>query len=704
MGPIAVKRNDQFNRQILTRLGRLGTRLRCYALATGAATLMTFLLVAGAVQMALDYTFRLPVDMRAALLGIIVLFAGVTVWRRLWKPFRFPFGPREMACLVEQQNPALRSVLISAVQFASGNVGPEASNSPALMRAVIDNASKAVSALSFRSVLQHGRARRSLFAVLAVVGLWVSAVWARPEEMGTWFDRNVLLGDSQWRQKTQLHVELPHGVLSGARGDDLEVRARADGEVPRSVTIYFEFASGKSGRETMIGVGERGFRYTFARVEEEFRFRLAGGDDQTEWFQAQLADRPAVEQVSIHVDPPGYSGLQAFDVPPDQLAVEAIKGSEVTIGVRLNKPVVAADFLVGQDVVAAATGSGDTWSVTVQPAETRTYHFALRDELDLINKRPVRLSIRVIKDAAPRVRMKLTGVSDIITTQALLPVEMSFSDVYGIARAEMFYEIARVTGDPNRVDLSDFTPGMTKYDTVLRWSVGALPLVPTDRLTLYAEAADFDDVSGPNEAKSATLSLRIVTSDELLAELARREQEYRQEFERVIEQQEELRRNLLSAIRRSEQKDDGAQSPSRIAPLERRQRQIAGQVNLLRQQFEQILAEFEVNGLDSTTVRKRLGDNIVAPLRRLVKRDLVSAADSLRAIDRDASEGTASAADAAQVAVLDEMRRILTNMLKWEGFQEAVTMLREVLRLQKDLHAETREEIERRAAELLGDD
>ena len=54
--------------------------------------------------------------------------------------------------------------------------------------------------------------------------------------------------------------------------------------------------------------------------------------------------------------------------------------------------------------------------------------------------------------------------------------------------------------------------------------------------------------------------------------------------------------------------------------------------------------------------------------------------------------------------VLDEMRRILSNMLKWEGFQEAVTMLREVLRLQKDLHRETQQEIERRAAELLGDE
>ncbi len=703
MGQAAVTRNDQFDRQVGARLVRLGLRLRCYALAGGVAELLTFLLAAAVVQLALDYVFRLPVDMRATLLGVIVLGAGVTCWRRLWRPWRFPFGPREMACLIERKNPALHSVLVSAVQFSSGEAGPAESNSPALMRAVVERANTAVAGVSFGSVLEHGRARRNLFAVLAVVLIWVGAVWARPEEMGTWFDRNVLLGDAQWRQRTHLHVELPQGFLTGARGDDLEVRAWADGEVPRSVTIMFDFVTGESGRETMIGVGERGFRYTFARVEQEFRFRLVGGDDETGWYEARLADRPSVEEVAIHVQPPAYANLDSLDMPDGQFAVEALRGSEVTIRVGLNKPVVAADLFAGQERITSATGSDTSWSVTVQPVETQTYHFSLRDAIGLTNKRPVRLSVRVIKDAAPRVRMKVFGVSDIITAQALLPIEMSFSDVFGLARAEMLYEVARVGEEPVTVGLDDFTAGMTNFDTNLLWAVGLLPLVPSDRLTLFARASDFDDVSGPNEAKSPAVSLRIVSNDELLAELARREQEYRQEFERVIEQQEELRRNLLSVIGRLGGEESPGTGRSRVAPLERRQRQIAGQVNLLRQQFEQILAEFEVNGLDSAAVLERLGSGIVEPMNRLVKRDLVSAADSLRAIDRDRSEEAAGRADGDQIAVLNEMRRILGNMLKWEGFQEAVAMLREVVRLQKDLHRETQDEIERRAAELLGD-
>ena len=45
------------------------------------------------------------------------------------------------------------------------------------------------------------------------------------------------------------------------------------------------------------------------------------------------------------------------------------------------------------------------------------------------------------------------------------------------------------------------------------------------------------------------------------------------------------------------------------------------------------------------------------------------------------------------------MNRILTNLVKWEGFQEAVTLLREVLRMQKQVSEETEKRIE---AEIFG--
>ena len=48
-------------------------------------------------------------------------------------------------------------------------------------------------------------------------------------------------------------------------------------------------------------------------------------------------------------------------------------------------------------------------------------------------------------------------------------------------------------------------------------------------------------------------------------------------------------------------------------------------------------------------------------------------------------------ADPQQVALLSQMRAIVANMLQWEGYQEAVNMLRDILRLQNELRTETKD-------------
>jgi hypothetical protein len=703
VGGLAVKQNTRFQEQVVGRLISVGRRLRAYAVAAGAASVMVFLLLAASGQLALDYALRLPLDMRAALLGVIVLSACYLIYARIWVPLQFSYGPREMAKLVERRHPQLKSVLVSSVEFAAGEIGSQESNSPELAALVLDEACRDAQSVRFRSVLRHGRARNALLTVIVVLGCCVSAFAAKPEFMSLWFERNVLLGDAEWPKRTRLVLDASSRDLTGARGDDLEIRAHAVGEVPREVDVIFEYLSGKSGRETMVAVGERGFRYTFVRVQEAFRFRLVGGDDATDWYDATLAERPRVQEVTISVTPPGYTGVDSFTLPAGQRAVEVLKGAEVTLDVQLNKPAVRADLMSGQDLVATASGAGSSWSLTMSPDVTRTYHFALEDEIGLENKRPVRFSVRVLKDAAPRVRLKVPGVSDMITPQAILPLEVSVSDTYGIARAELVHQVVREGYEPESSELDGFKAGMTKFDVRLHWPAATVAPVAGDRVVLFATAADYDDVSGPNESNSSAVSFRVVTGEELLSELARREHEYRQEFERVIEQQEELRSQLLSLVRRIRGSDESLDLVSRANSLERRQRQITGQVNLIRQQFEQIMTEFEINGLDLSGVHERLAEGVIEPLSQLAKRDLVDAADALRRISRsDDASTAATAADDLQRAVLGRMRRILANMLKWEGYHEAVTMLRDIVRLQTELNRETREELERRAADILG--
>lgn len=690
------------------RLHRVATRLRLYVLLEGVGYLAGFLLVAAIVQLGLDYAVRgLQWSMRAVLLALILASALWLSWRRVIAPLGLRLGPSEIANLIERRYPRLSSVLISAVRFSAGEVGSPETNSPSLMAAVVARAKADARALDFNSVLNPRRARGSGLSLMAVLAVCVLATAVWPELTGLWFARNVLLQDVEWPKRTRLIVELEGDELIGARGDDLVVQAHAEGVQPRTVEIVYKTVSGRRGREPMVTIGRWGsyrYRYTFKSASEDFTFHLEGGDDKSLSYRAVLLERPRVVRSELRITPPAYTQLDMLTLGDGQRAAQVLPGSEVTIRIETNKPVREVTLMAGRETVGEAIPEGDGSAVTFVPTETHTYHFALVDDVGLENRRPMRFSLRVVPDEPPRARMRLFGVGDMITPEAVLPIEVEFADTYGLATVELIYETSREGTWESFIPLPEFGPRSTNFKMTLSWSVSSAELTAGETVVLRARAADFDDVSGPNVAQSPDTTLRVVTREELLSELARREQEYRMDFERLVDSQEALRSGLLTAFRRFRRQTVQEDSlASALAPLERRQRNIAGSVNVIQQQFEQILSELKVNQLDTLDERTRLGDGIVTPLKQLVRRDLVIAADTIRQWSRSHSPEAASLVDPQQVAVLAQMREVLANMLEWEGYREVINMLRDVIRLQQELHRETQEALEERADEVFDD-
>ncbi|MFQ5489763.1 MAG: hypothetical protein ACE5GE_03480 [Phycisphaerae bacterium] len=696
----------EFNRLVLQPLGRQARRLRAYLLAEGLALLAVLGAGAATVQLLLDWLWHLPVDMRAALLALALVILGVAFWRRIVRPLTLTLDPPVMARLIEHRFPQLNSVLISAVRFQRGDLGPAEANSPRLAQAVIHQAGQHLPAVNLTAMFNRARVRRSGGIILAVLAAFALAFLAAPQTMGLWFDRSVLLGDTPWPKKTRIVVDLPDGVLRGARGDDLEVRAHVpEGyQAPRLMDVVYTLASGNPAREQLTRVGDRAYRFTFANVQEEFEFYLQGGDDRTAVFAVKLTERPSVLDAELHVTPPAYTRRNPYRLGAGRRSVELLPGSRLDITISTNKPVTRADLLSGKETIAQATSVNGRWSVSLEPQHSQTFHFQLTDADEFTNKQPARFAVRMLKDHPPRVRMKVAGAGDSVTPEAVLPVELDLADDFGLALGELVYQVKREGEVDHVLNLKNFSPGSTQFQDRMDLPISSLPVIVGDSITLFARATDFDDVSGPNQANSTAVSLRIVTREELLNELARREQEYRRNFERAVDAQEDLRRTLLSAVDRLSHRPDDQNALERLASAERRQRLIAGQVNGIRQQFEQVLAQLRLNRLADPATERRIDEGIIGPLTQMAKRDLVSAADAIRRLSRDPDAERASALDPQQARILTQMRNALNNMLKWEGFQETVTMLREILRLQKELNAETAKALETQGAEIFGDD
>lgn len=709
---------QQFESAVIPRLRALGRRLRTYALLDGLAILFPAVIACILITLLIDRAFRLDWDMRLVQLSSLLAALTFIVWRWVWSPLRVPMTDTDLALLVERKHPQLRSRLISAVEFTSSGVAA-VNRSPALIDAVVREAEGDVRGLRFHDTLAHARARKQAavtFGSVALVAL--ITLGARPT-MAIWFERNVLLRNVEWPQRNRLSVErLQNGKLLVARGDDVTLSAVVDAgyETPRQVFMEYRGESGLAGREQMPAVmGQAGrpgrraansFTYTFERIEETLRCRISGGDARTDWFTVEVVDRPRIDQVLLAVTPPAYTKAERYELRAGQTVAEALKGSRIHVQIRTNKPVVEARLLrqtggASQELGDARSLSDLDFTAEDTPTGTASYEFFLRDALDFTNlgphTAPLRISVRLIPDKPPGVKMRVRGVGEMITTEAVLPVEVDFTDAYGLASAGVVYELARKEAAPVVEPIDGFEPGTKTFARSFDWQVARRKLVEGDRLTLRAEARDFDDVSGPNIGQSNAVTLRVVSRDELLAELNRREQEYRQDYERLLRQQEELYGEFLSLSRPAA--DRNADRTKSFGLLARRQRDHAGRLNAIRLQFEQVLSELQVNQLSNPTVEARLGGGIVEPMSVVSRTRMPAAADGLDALARDGSAAALESAKSAQAAILAEMNRILANMQKWEGYQEAISLLREVLKMQGDLNQETEKRVE---AEIFG--
>jgi hypothetical protein len=681
-------------------------RLRAGVLVEGAAGLAVLLFAGAGVQLGLDYLRRLSLSMRALLLVLLVGAACWWVWRRLVQPLRVPIGAAEVARLFERQEPGLASLLISAVHFAEEDPSAKpAERSPALEQAVMAEAASAWPRVADRVVINRARVRGHALALLVVLAAATTVVAMAPQTVATWFRRGVLLQDVEWAQRTQIFVEgLENGVLTGARGDDLEVRAVVEGVVPRTVEMIYETASGRRGRENMTSMAEGRLRYTFRHLEEELTFVIEGGDECTERVAVQLADRPRVVTSRIEIEPPAYAQLPKVELARGRTLVEALAGSQVRVEAILNKPAAAVEWIGSEAKVSRSASDPLVLTAEFPLAESHSCWFSLTDELGLSNRNPVRFSLRVLPDETPRLTLQLEGAGEMVTPEALLPLAVDAQDDFGLAGLAVEYVVFRgEASETGHIAWPTFAPGTPHFQAAQRWPVAAAAVQPGDRLQFRGSARDFDDVSGPKVGRAPEVTVRVVTRDELLAELTRLEQEYRSEFERLVETQMDVRRDLLSALDDYARTSDEAALTSDLTPLERRQRTVAGSINALRQRFERLAIERRINSLDAFEEMERLEGGIIEPLAELGRREMVAAADSLRAALREPGSASLAELDQQQAGILAGMQRILDRMQQWEGYHEIVSLLRTIQEMQKDLHEETRARVLEQADDVFED-
>ncbi len=721
-------------RPVLQPLEALGRRLRRHALVEGLALTVLALLVLGLFQFGADRLLALGLAPRVLLTLSVAAALGYVFWQRVVRPLQISADVTSIAQLVEAKHPELGDTLLSAVAFAQeAEINPHR-NSPALVERVLDAAVERADRVETQGILRADRHRNFVGLLLAALAVVAATTILLPDTFAAYVQRNWLWRDAPWPSTARI---VPDGFVDGKLvwplGDELTLMATALDAVPDGLTAEIESENGGTVSRSMDRRGAQQFILDYGTLGGPLRVRFRigrfGVDERTQWYRIVPVNRPFVESALVHVTPPSYAKQDAFTLPTGEVAADVIRGSRVRIEATMSQPIAEARFVPrGSDAAVADVEivDGDQLRVAFEPQRRGSYSFDVRDETGLEDTRPVTFLFNLLGDPPPNVRLTLPGLGDMVVPNAKPTLEMSVQENLGLRDVTLAYRVERAGNSDDdapvawdAVPQTEVVPYQLEYVRTSDWELSDLGVAPGDRITVQLRARDYQPVSneGANEStnggrsetpnnlgESVAYTLRVVTPETLRAELGRRESEWRGEFERIVKTQRQLNLRILDLFDASAAEGLSTSIATRLSQEARTQRQIAGRARTVLRQFEQLYSELEINGLLSPTVRRRLGSGVIASLRTLISEQIPLAADEIDGLRDGLSPEALRSVETQISAILARMQDILADMLKWEGYNEAVTLLQDILRLQEDISQATRRELERELEALFESD
>ena len=495
-----------------------------------------------------------------------------------------------------------------------------------------------------------------------------------------------------------------------------------------------------------------------AGILSSLEFDVLGYDHRLSGFRIEVVDSPAIVGVTMDLRYPAYmvDEQQAIHLPRQGEPVMSSgnplpQGTSVTLHFTSSKPLAAAEVrLLDPQATEVEKLEVERQAFSFSPGESvnefvyqipalsasRTLEVSLLDSDGVTSERPFRVFVTSIPDEAPRWELALQGIGTQITPDAIVPLAGKVTDDYGVAAVWLEATIADL--DPVRFEVQrqkGSEVGRSIDFRQERMEKEEFRLQPGQRVTITGRATDRYDLSGrPNEGTSEKYVLEVVTPDQLLVALEARELALRRRFEVIIEEMSAMRDSLLrirpgektvAAMADPELSSESSAEPGekKLSPEEQGRREAelrvlrvqralqqsrksAQEIAGVAQAFDSIREELTNNRVDTEDRKSRLKEMIADPLHAVVSEDFPRLDDLLLALEplaNDATQGpqAVEASLARSNELLAKLDQVLQKMLRLESFNEVVDILRDLIKEEQALSADTKK-LQR--SDLLDDD
>ena len=731
-----------------------------------------------------------PSAVRAVMLALLVCVSLYLVYRLLWQRWKVRWSDSSLALLIESKHPEFQSSLVTTVQAARPSALLDASieehpSRPGLLEMAKSRATKLIESVDVNELVRFKPLQMQLVTLAILLGSSCVFALLQPAWTLHWAKRFFALSNTPWPRSTELGVDgiemdvptftgrntrqrymvpFRDGVASVPKGQACQLKtfAKLTGKlVPESCTVYYRDTAGNRGRANMRRLPADRQQQSFVldgppleSVNESLWLSVLGGDARISDLRLNSVEAPLITEMQIAVTYPEYlqrstKTTWGKETIPYRTGMRLPQGSQLELQLQTNTSVDRCDFVVVRsgDAPDKAASPEETLSVADKQNQFKIPLGSLEGNTliemrlwgidGICSSRVQQFVISAIADQNPQVDLILQGIGSSITEKAIIPVTGKIKDDYDIKGAwvEAALDANSLLKTPVKVEADGKTA--TQLDLKLLRDEGKLSAKVGSIVAVTMAAEDYLDLrSEPHIGRANPIQLSVVTDDQLLIILDRRELAMKARLKLIVEELSQLQVLLVGMQRDAEAKpnatketkasgDDAStnadsedNSPERRARIQLLRAQQAetqlnkseGELRGVEREIGQINQELINNRIDSVDRRTRLEDKIRNPLLKILDQSWPLLAKDIREIEKNLSPARKSEEKLPDLIAgsiekctqtIAELNAILDDMLKILDFNELKEEIRGMQEDQNKILEKTKQEQKKQLLDLL---
>ena len=455
--------------------------------------------------------------------------------------------------------------------------------------------------IGFAALVSFQKCRKMLRASVPVaVGVLLLAALTPALRAST---ERLLLFRHEFVPPAKYTINVSPGNTKVLKGSDMVINAVVLGGDPTAINLYIKDKEHDKEEQHVI---ERdslfNFRFVLHGVRSDAEYWCSLEDVVTERYKITVVNNPAIQELTLKVRPPSYSGIQPSE-QRDNGNVTCLYGSSIDFKVVSSKPVKEASIVIGDSQYVKLHCVDNAAAGTLTAKGEIQYKIVIKDFDGNANLSPVSYAIKTFGDGAPTIELVAPGQNTTLTTEQRLPVTVKIADDYGFKSLKLYHRLSASRYEKPQETYQSVT---IPYDAAKKeqtidyiWNLSPLSLSTDEVVSFYIEVEDNDVISGPKKARTVECTIRIPSVTELFKDNEKVQEHSEDELAKTLQEAQELKKDMekISREMKKDNKEISWEEKEKLQSAAKKFSDLQQKMEKIRQDIKDAANKLEQNNL-----------------------------------------------------------------------------------------------------------